>query len=76
MIGPKKVETTGQWRRLHNEELFDLYSPPINFRVIKSRTKGLEGMKHAWGGERCTQGFCRETRGKQITWNSYTYVGG
>ena len=28
---------TGQWRKLHNEELNDLYSSPDIFRVIKSR---------------------------------------
>jgi hypothetical protein len=33
----KRDETTGKWRRLHNEELNDLYSPPNIIRVIKSR---------------------------------------
>jgi len=33
---PKKDEGTGEWRRLHNEELYDLYSPNI-IRMIKSR---------------------------------------
>jgi hypothetical protein len=36
IFGPKRDEVTGEWRRLHNEELNDLYSPP-NIRVIKSR---------------------------------------
>jgi len=36
-IGPKRDEVTGQWRRLHNEELNDLYSTPNIIRVIKSR---------------------------------------
>jgi hypothetical protein len=34
---PKRDEATGEWRRLHNEELNDLYSSPNIIRVIKSR---------------------------------------
>jgi hypothetical protein len=37
IFGPKRDEVTGEWRRLHNEELNDLYSSPIIIRVIKSR---------------------------------------
>jgi hypothetical protein len=37
IIGPKRDEATGDWRRLHNEELSDLYSSPNVIRVIKSR---------------------------------------
>jgi hypothetical protein len=37
IFGPKKDEVTGEWRRLHNEELNDLYSSPKLIRVIKSR---------------------------------------
>jgi len=36
IFGPKRAEVIGEWRRLHNEELNDLYSPNI-VRVIKSR---------------------------------------
>jgi hypothetical protein len=37
IFGPKKVEVTGEWRKLHNEELRDLYSSPSIIRTIKSR---------------------------------------
>jgi hypothetical protein len=34
---PKRDEVTGEWRKLHNEELRDLYSSPSIIRIIKSR---------------------------------------
>jgi len=37
IFGPRRDEVTGEWRRLHNEELNDLYSSPNLVRVIKSR---------------------------------------
>jgi len=37
IFGPKRDEVTGELRRLHNEELPDLYSPPNISGVIKSR---------------------------------------
>jgi hypothetical protein len=37
ICGPKRDEATVEWRKLHNEELNDLYSPPNIIRVIKSR---------------------------------------
>jgi hypothetical protein len=37
IFGPKRDEVTGEWRRLHNEDLNDLYSSPNIIRVIKSR---------------------------------------
>jgi hypothetical protein len=36
-FGPKRVEVTGEWRKLHNEELHDLYSSPSIIRIIKAR---------------------------------------
>ena len=43
IFGPRRDEVTGEWRRLHNEELNDLYSLPNIVRVIKSR-------KMRWAG--------------------------
>jgi hypothetical protein len=36
IFGPKRDEVTGEWRRLHNKELYALYSSPNIIRVIKS----------------------------------------
>jgi hypothetical protein len=43
IFGPKRDEVTGEWRRLHNEELNDLYSSPNIIRVMKSRRMGWAG---------------------------------
>jgi hypothetical protein len=37
IFGPKRDEVTGEWRKLHNEELHSLYSSPDIIRQIKSR---------------------------------------
>jgi hypothetical protein len=37
IFGPKRDEVTGEWRKLHNEELHNLYSSPNMIRTIKSR---------------------------------------
>jgi hypothetical protein len=37
IFGPKRNEVTGEWRKLHNEELRDLYSSPSIIRIMKSR---------------------------------------
>jgi hypothetical protein len=37
IFGPKRDEVTGEWRKLQNEELRDLYSSPSVIRIIKSR---------------------------------------
>jgi hypothetical protein len=37
IFGPKRDELTGEWGKLHNEELRDLYSSPSIIRIIKSK---------------------------------------
>jgi hypothetical protein len=43
IFGPKRDEVTGEWRKLYNEELRDLYSSPSIIRIIKSRRKRWAG---------------------------------
>ena len=43
IFGPKRGEVTGEWRRLHSEELYALYFSPNIIRVIKSRRLRLSG---------------------------------
>jgi hypothetical protein len=39
VFGPKRDEVTGEWRKLHNEELKDLYASPNIIQVVKSRIR-------------------------------------
>jgi len=43
VFGPKRDEVTGEWRKLHNEELRDLYFLPNIVRVVKLRRMGRAG---------------------------------
>jgi hypothetical protein len=43
IFGPKKDEVAGEWKKLHNEELRDVYSSPSIIRIIKSRRMRLAG---------------------------------
>jgi len=43
IFGPKREEVKGEWIKLHNEELNDLYSSPNIIRAIKSRRMRLAG---------------------------------
>jgi hypothetical protein len=55
LFGPKRNEITGEWRKLHNEELNDLYSSPNNIWVIKSRMRWAGNVTHM--GEEVHKGF-------------------
>jgi hypothetical protein len=53
----KKDEVTGEWRKLHSEELNNLYFSPSIFRVIKSRIMRWEVHVARLGGEEVHTGF-------------------
>jgi hypothetical protein len=60
IFGPKRDEVTLEWRKLHNEELNDLYSPNI-FRVIKQREMRWAGHVARAGRGEVYTGFGGET---------------
>jgi hypothetical protein len=60
ILGPKRDEVTGEWRKLHNEELRDLYSSPSIIKIIKSR-------RMSWAGHVTRMGEKR---------NTYRFIGG
>ena len=55
VFGPKRDEVTREWRKLHNEELRDLYSLPNNVRVVKSRRMRWAGHVARMGEGRVVQ---------------------
>jgi hypothetical protein len=61
---PEKEERTGDWRKLHDEELYNLYYTADDIRMIKS-------WKMIWAGytgEKCIQSFCRKAWREKTTW--------
>jgi hypothetical protein len=59
IFGPKRDEVTGEWRRLHNEELYDLYTSPNIIWSIKSR-------RMRWAGHVACIGD--STGGSRVWW--------
>jgi hypothetical protein len=57
IFGPKRDEVTEEWRKLHIEELYDLYSSPNIFRVIKSRRMRFVGHVARMGDRRVVYRF-------------------
>jgi hypothetical protein len=52
IFGPKRDEVTGEWRKLHNEKLRDLYSSQSIIRIIKSRRMRRAGHVARMGEKR------------------------
>jgi hypothetical protein len=52
IFGPMRDEVTGEWRKLHNEELRNLYSSPDIIRQVKSRRVRWAGNVARMGEER------------------------
>jgi hypothetical protein len=69
IFGPKRDEVTGEWRKLHNEELHNLYSSPDIIRQVKSRRMRWAGHV-ACMGEKSVQGFGGKAQRKETTWKT------
>jgi hypothetical protein len=52
IFGPKRDGVTGGWRKLHNEELYNLYTSPSIIRIIKSRRMRWAGHAARMGEKR------------------------
>jgi hypothetical protein len=63
IYGSKRDKVTGEWRKLHNEELNDLYCSPTIMQVIKSRrTRWAGHVVHMGREEACTVFWCGNLR--------------
>ena len=72
IFGPKRDEVTGEWSRLHNEELNDLYSSPNIVRMIKSRRMGWDGHVARMGRrEVCTGFWWGNLMERETTWKAW-----
>jgi hypothetical protein len=65
IVGPKRDEVMGEWRKLHNEELRDLYSSPSMIRISKSRRMRWEGHAANKGEEKRIKVIGWKPRGKE-----------
>jgi hypothetical protein len=65
VFGPRRDMVMGEWRKLHNEELNDIYSLPNIVWVIKSRRMRWARHVASMGEGRGVQGFGGETGGRE-----------
>jgi hypothetical protein len=67
IFGPNRDEVTGEWRKLHNEELHILYYSPNVIRQIKSRTRlWTEHVAYVEEERKGKQGFGGKARRKEL----------
>jgi hypothetical protein len=69
IFGPKRDEVTREWRKLHNEELHNLYSSPDIIRQVKANEMGGACGTHG-RGEKSVQGIGGKARRKETTWKT------
>jgi hypothetical protein len=62
ILGLKRHEVTGGWRKLYNEELHNLYSSPNIVRMIKSRRMSWVGQVGSMGSREMFAGFWWESQ--------------
>jgi len=67
VFGPKRDEVTGEWRKLHNEKLRDLYSLPNIVRMVKSRRMRWAGhVARMWDGRGVHTVLVGKPEGKRL----------
>jgi hypothetical protein len=72
IFGPKRDEVTGEWRKLHNEELYSVLLTQYCMGGKKEKNE-MGGAYGAYGGgEWCTQGSSGETGGKETIGETQT----
>jgi hypothetical protein len=69
ICGPKRDEVTGEWKKLHNEELHNLYSYPDIIRQVKANEVGVACSTHG-RGEKSVQGLGGKARREKTTWKT------
>ena len=71
VFGPKRDGVTGEWRKLHNEELNDLYSSLSTVRVIKSKRMRWAGnVACLWEKRTIYRILVGKPEGKKATWKT------
>jgi hypothetical protein len=75
IFGPKRDEMTGEWRKLHNEEIRDLYSSSSRIRIIKPRRMRWAGHVHVWWRRGTRIGYWKVNQRERDHWEDQD-VGG
>jgi hypothetical protein len=69
IFGPNRDEMAGEWRKMHNEELHNLYSSADSIRKVKANEVGGACGTHG-RGERRVRSFGGKARRKETTWKT------